>query len=156
MNTDKRHKVLELEQRLKDKDIAPTAMRLLVFEFFLEQTSAQSLVDLERHFDHADRTTLYRTLKTFEEKGLIHSIEDGTEATRYALCAAGCRAGDHYDLHLHFFCYGCKRTICLPRHKVPDVTVPDLFELQELTLIAKGLCDTCSKNNAIQLHDPSK
>ncbi|GAA4336817.1 Fur family transcriptional regulator [Flaviaesturariibacter amylovorans] len=156
MSTNKHHTALELEQRLKDKGIAPTAMRLLVFEFFLDQTSAQSLVDLERYFNHADRTTLYRTLKTFEEKGLIHSIEDGTEATRYALCAEGCRAGDHYDLHLHFYCYGCQRTICLPRHKVPEVTVPDHFALQELTLIAKGLCDACSQNNAIQLHGPTK
>ncbi|RYZ56534.1 MAG: transcriptional repressor [Sphingobacteriales bacterium] len=156
MSTDKHATVEELEQRLKNKGIAPTAMRLLVFEYFLQQTFAQSLTDLEWHFNRADRTTLYRTLKTFEEKGLIHSIEDGTEATRYALCAEGCRAGNHYDLHLHFFCYGCKRTICLPRHKVPDVTVPDHFQLQELALIAKGLCDTCSQNNAIQLHGTSK
>lgn len=143
----------EIESVLKDKEIAPTAMRILVLEYLQKQSSAISLHDLEKEFQHSDRTTLYRTLKTFEEKGLIHSINDGTEATKYALCADACKAGSHYDLHLHFYCYSCKQTFCLPKHKVPDVDVPKNFLLKELNLIAKGFCDVCAEKNAIQLHE---
>lgn len=143
----------EIENVLAAKNISPTAMRILVLEYLLKQTTAVSLQDLEKHFIHSDRTTLYRTLKTFEEKGLIHEIQDGTEASKYAMCAAACKAGSHYDLHLHFYCYHCKQTFCLPKHKVPDVALPKGYELQELNLIAKGVCDKCAENNAIQLHD---
>lgn len=143
----------EIEMMLTEKSVGPTAMRILILEYLLKQTSAISLQDLEKDFDHADRSTLYRTLKTFEEKGLIHQIQDGTDATKYALCAEACKAGSHYDLHLHFYCYTCKQTFCLPKHTVPEVTTPKGYQLRELNLVAKGVCDGCSKNNAIELHD---
>lgn len=95
----------ETESVLTTKGIAPTAMRVLVLQYLQTQTAAVSLQHLERHFYRSDRTTLYRTLKIFEEKGLVHSIHDGTDAVKYALCAEACKAGDHYDLHLHFYCY---------------------------------------------------
>lgn len=142
-----------IETILSSKGIAPTAMRILVLEYLQQQSTAVSLQDLEKDFQRSDRTTLYRTLKTFEEKGVIHAINDGTEATKYALCAGACKAGDHYDLHLHFYCYNCKQTYCLPKHPVPEVTLPGSFQLKELSLIAKGVCDTCMQNNAIKLHD---
>ncbi len=145
-----------IETVLKTKDIAPTAMRILVLEYLQKQSSAISLQDLEKDFQHSDRTTLYRTLKTFEEKGLIHSINDGIEAAKYALCAEACKAGSHYDLHLHFHCYTCKQTLCLPKHKVPDVSLPKSFQLKELNLIAKGICDSCAEKNAIELHEKAK
>ena len=134
----------QLESILIGKDISPTAMRILILEHLQMQTSAVSLQDLETSFQHSDRTTIYRTLKTFEEKGLIHNIQDGTEATKYALCAAACKAGDHYDLHLHFYCFTCKQTFCLPKNKVPEINLPEKFVLQELNLIAKGVCDNCA------------
>jgi Fur family ferric uptake transcriptional regulator len=143
----------ETEALLVAKEISPTAMRILVLEHLLKQTAAVSLQDLEKTFTHSDRTTLYRTLKTFEEKGLIHEIQDGTEAAKYALCAAACKAGSHYDLHLHFYCYNCKQTLCLPKHQVPEVLLPKHFQLKELKLVAKGICEECSKNNAIELHE---
>lgn len=134
------------------KQIKPTSMRLLVLEHLLKQTAAISLGNLEREFQHSDRVTLYRTLKTFEEKGLIHNINDGAEATKYALCEAECKEGAHYDLHIHFYCTSCKGLLCLPKGQVPDVKLPDHFQLQEISLVARGICDKCS-NNAIKLHN---
>ena len=141
----------ELELMLLGKGVSPTAMRILVLEYLLKQTTAVCLQDLEKDFVHSDRTTLYRTLKTFEEKGIIHEIKDGSEATKFALCADACKAGSHYDLHLHFYCYSCKQTLCLPKHEIPDVVLPKNFQLKELALIAKGFCDSCSEKNAIEL-----
>jgi Fur family ferric uptake transcriptional regulator len=133
-----------LEAILSAKGINPTAMRLLVLEYLLEQPTAVSLQDLENGFHHADRITLYRTLKTFEEKGLIHAIKDGTDTTKYALCTDSCTGGEHYDLHLHFYCTSCKETYCLPKTKVPEVVLPNRFVVSELNLTARGVCDRCS------------
>lgn len=134
----------ELENILERKQIKPTAMRLLVLEFLVAQDAAVSLPSLEKAFSYSDRVTLYRTLKTFEEKSLIHSINDGSGSTQYALCDDACINGVHTDLHLHFNCTVCGETVCLPKTSIPDVQLPENFKLEELNLVAKGVCAKCS------------
>lgn len=133
----------ELENILIAKQISPTAMRLLVLDYLLKQKAAIGLSDLEQEFERSDRVTLYRTLKTFEEKGLVHNIKDGSEAVKYALCQGGCEAGIHNDLHLHFYCTVCKKLFCLPKTHIPEVKLPEGFQLQELSLVARGVCGVC-------------
>src|ERR1700749_5042769 len=115
------------EQKLIDKSINPTAMRLLVLNLLLKQHAAISLSDIEKNLEPADRTTIYRTLKTFEEKGLTHIIDDGTGTPKYALCAEECDDHEHHDLHVHFYCNSCKEPFCLPNSKIPDVMLPNGF-----------------------------
>lgn len=136
----------DIEHRLKDKDINPTAMRLLVLEFLTKQVAAISLNDLEKGMGPSDRITLYRTLKTFEEKGLVHSIEDGTGATKYALCESDCNGDHHHDLHVHFYCNACKETFCLPNTQIPEITLPVKFRSEEMNLIIKGTCELCNED----------
>lgn len=140
-----------LEHLLLSKEISPTPMRLLVLEYILKQTTAISLQDLEKVFDHSDRTTLYRTLKTFEEKGMIHNIKDGNEATKYAVCEAECRPGEHYDMHIHFYCTNCKELLCLSKEQMPFINLPEKYLMQEVSLFVRGLCAKCSIN-ATELH----
>ena len=118
-------------------------MRLLVLDFLLKHTTAVSLNDLETNFLRSDRITLYRTLKTFEEKGLVHSIEDGSSSIKYALCAADCSAQNHHDLHVHFNCRACGETFCLPKSRIPDIALPTNFKLEEINLVVKGICAIC-------------
>lgn len=135
----------EHENILIAKQIKPTAMRLLVLDFLLKQKTAISLEDLEIEFDKSDRVTLYRTLNTFEEKGLIHIIKDGIEAAKYALCQNECKEGSHSDMHLHFYCTVCKELYCLPKVQIPEIKLPNEFKLQELSLVARGICNNCTK-----------
>ena len=134
--------VKELENRLKTRAIKPTAMRLLVLDELSKQNAAMSLQDLEQAFEKADRITLYRTLKTFQEKGLVHSIEDGTGATKYALCKPGCECAPE-DLHVHFHCNNCEKTFCLPKVGIPTFQLPPLFSMEEIKLTATGICAQC-------------
>jgi len=75
---------------LESREVRPTAMRLLVMRYLLDKKVAASLSDIEAHFDNSERTTLYRTLKTFEEHGIVHQIDDGTGIAKYALCEPHC------------------------------------------------------------------
>ena len=108
-----------IEQLLESKDIRITAMRLLIYKFLAEKEIAVTLSDIENAFEKADRTTLYRTIKTFEE-----NIKT--------------------DLHLHFHCNNCNETICLTNHKIPQIKVPDGFVSENVNLVVKGICDKCS------------
>ena len=136
--------IKELEIKLKQKGIRPTAMRLLVLETLSGLEAAVSLSDLEEVFEKSDRVTLYRTLKTFQENGLVHSIDDGTGAPKYALCEEGCECNIEQDLHVHFHCRICRETFCLPKYKIPDIDLPGEFIPEEANLVVKGVCGKCS------------
>ena len=134
----------DFENKLLAKGIRPTAVRLLVLKYLESQTHSVSLNDIEAGMNHSDRITLYRTLKTFQEKGLVHQIDDGTGSSKYALCFDECETSCHHDLHIHFYCVDCKETYCLPKTHVPEVALPSKFRLQEISLMAKGICEKCN------------
>ncbi len=131
-----------LEERLENRDIKPTAMRLLVLRQLVEVGAAISLKDLESKFERADKATLYRTLKTFEDKKLIHSIEDGTGSMKYALCEEGCEC-EPQDQHIHFHCIKCDETYCLTQSKIPQTQIPAGFRVSSASMVYQGLCANC-------------
>ena len=133
-----------IEQVLESKNIRVTAMRLLIYKFLAENLVAVTLSDIENAFEKADRTTLYRTVKTFVEKDIVHQIDDGTGIVKYALCEQDCNCEIETDLHLHFHCNNCNETICLTEHKIPKIKVPNGFVSENINLVVKGMCDKCS------------
>ena len=133
-----------LEQILENNKVKPTAMRLLVLQFLLNKKVAVRLTNIEAFFDNSDRTTLYRTLKTFVENGIAHKIDDGTGSTKYALCEENCLCEIDTDLHLHFHCTNCNETVCLTEHKIPHINLPEGYEAENMNLVVKGICDKCS------------
>ncbi|GAB5418020.1 MAG: hypothetical protein Crog4KO_14730 [Crocinitomicaceae bacterium] len=134
----------EIENKLRTQDVKPTAMRILVLRTLLNSRSAMSLSDIEQQFDQADRTTLYRTLKTFESKKIIHKIDDGTNAPKFAVCLEGCECNPE-DLHIHFHCTNCEETYCLNNISIPTIELPNQFTLNQINMVVKGLCDDCSQ-----------
>lgn len=134
----------DIERFLRDRKVRPTAMRMLVLRFMIQQETAISLTELEGFFEKSDRTTLYRTLKTFEENGIVHQINDGNGIPKYALCEDGCNCEVHNDLHLHFHCIQCEETHCLTEHRIPQITLPEGFSVQDMNLVVNGICDKCT------------
>lgn len=137
-------KMKETDKKLTMRNIKPTAMRELVLKVLTEQNVAINLTDLEQKFDNADKTTLYRTLKTFEENKLIHSIDDGTGAVKYALCKETCQCHPE-DLHVHFLCTKCQQTYCLNDISIPSIELPVNFKLETINMVVKGICPNCVK-----------
>ncbi len=134
----------DIDNKLNAKNIKPTAMRQLVLQVLTEQSTAISLPELENKFERADKATLYRTLKTFEENKLIHSIDDGTGSVKYALCQDLCECHPN-DLHVHFLCTNCNQTYCLNDISVPSINLPSSFSLESVNMVVKGTCSVCSK-----------
>ncbi|MCF6185703.1 MAG: transcriptional repressor [Bacteroidales bacterium] len=132
----------EIDKKLHSRNIKPTAMRELVLKVLTEQKTAISLPELEEKFTYAEKSTLYRTLKTFEDKKLIHSIDDGSGAIRYAVCRDTCECNPE-DLHVHFYCTSCKQTFCLNEIPVPEINLPSGFTLESVNMVVKGICVNC-------------
>ena len=131
------------ENILQQRNIKPTAMRLLVVEKLLKQQYAISHKELAEQFENADNVTLFRTLKTFLEHKLIHTIDDGTGVVKYALCQSGCNCKPS-EQHTHFHCSQCQRTFCLTYTEIPNINIPQKFKLEGANLVLKGKCDRCS------------
>ncbi|MBT8180999.1 MAG: transcriptional repressor [Eudoraea sp.] len=133
----------KFESRLNQRDIRITAMRILVLQYLMEQDKAVSLQAIDTAFDQADKSTLYRTLKTFEKSKLVHTIDDGTKQLKYALCLETCEC-DTYDQHYHFHCNKCQSTFCLTNQNIPQIELPKNFKMQQANMVIKGLCESCN------------
>jgi len=136
----------QIVKKLESKGVRPTAMRLLTYKRLAQLEVATSLGELEKDFESSERSTLYRTMKTFEEKAIVHQIEDGTGVIKYALCEEDCECEVGNDLHLHFHCNNCNETVCLTEHKIPQINLPEGYLAEDINLVAKGVCEKCNGN----------
>jgi Fur family ferric uptake transcriptional regulator len=89
-----------------------------------------------------DRVTVYRTLKTFLDKGMIHKVLDDGGALKYALCHY-CQGENHQHDHVHFKCAVCGETSCLDDVYVPRVNLPEGYQVAEVNLLVQGVCARC-------------
>lgn len=132
---------------LVENGLRKTAMRQGVLEIFLDSDIAisQQLIEasLEKQFDKVDRITIYRTLKTFEQKGIIHKAIDGTHTPKYALCVDDCTEHEHHDTHAHFHCDDCSKTYCIEELEAPKIKAPKGFQVKSTHLVINGLCNDC-------------
>lgn len=129
---------------LKDFDLRKTKSREDILELFIDNEFALSQSDIESHLSHSlDRVTVYRTIKTFLEKGLIHKILSDEGSPKYALCPEECVNTDHHHEHVHFKCEQCGQTTCIDNVDVPKVTLPSGYHYKESNLLVSGICPEC-------------
>lgn len=128
---------------LSEREIQPTAIRLLVLREMLQANRPVSLLDLEQTLDTVDKSSIFRTLTLFLSHHLIHCIDDGTGSFKYAVCSPGCSCGVE-DLHTHFHCERCNRTFCFKNIPTPVVKLPEGFTLNSINYVLKGLCPECA------------
>ncbi len=133
----------EIDKILEKKVIRITPTRQLLLGYFLRNQKTFGLQELEKVFPKSDRITIYRTLKTFEENGIIHSIDNGTSEVKYALCKERCSPSYHIDQHPHFHCVNCSQIICLENVSIPSVELPEGYTLINISMIMKGTCKNC-------------
>ena len=104
---------------------------------------AVSLADLEEELDTVDKSTIFRAITLFHAHHLIHCIDDGSGALKYAVCSDDCDCSVS-DLHSHFYCERCHRTFCFENIHVPVVNLPDGFTVSSVNYVLKGVCPACA------------
>lgn len=134
-----------IDKRLSKHKLRNTPVRNAVLSAFYEVSgTALASRDIETALSDLDRITLYRTLKSFEQNGLIHQVIDGTGVTKYALCTHQCNDEAHHDVHAHFFCVSCEQTFCLENTKVSQPSLDKGFKVNSAQLVLSGVCSSCS------------
>jgi Fur family transcriptional regulator, ferric uptake regulator len=131
---------------LRKNQLKATAPRLGVLQIIADRDSAISQPVLEKLMgQEVDRVTLYRILKTFEDKGILHKVIDLNGTANYAICSVHCSEHQHHDEHFHFNCTKCHKIYCLNDLHIPAVQMPDGFKAQSINLSITGVCSQCNK-----------
>jgi Fur family ferric uptake transcriptional regulator len=131
-------------QILKDFKLRSTPNREAILHVFLRRDFALSHSDVEREVPTSfDRVTVYRTLRTFLDKGLIHKVLDDEGSLKYALCSEACSRANHHHDHVHFKCTKCGQTNCL-EVEIPSVKLPKGYKPKEVNLLIQGICENCA------------
>lgn len=121
-----------------------TPVRQFILGLFLEREFAISHTDIDEEINESlDRITVYRTLKTFVKKGLIHQVPDDKGVIKYALCSNACSPSNHRHDHVHFKCLKCGQTNCL-NISIPSIKLPKGYASNDTSLLIQGVCKHCS------------
>lgn len=128
---------------LKSHQLRITECRLEIIREFLDKQVALAHGDLEEKLDHLfDRVTIYRTLKTFLDKDVVHKVLDDQGVTKYALCMHE-EEEEHSHEHVHFKCEKCHETVCIESVSLPPIKLPKGFRKKEMSLLIQGICNKC-------------
>ncbi|MFT4202901.1 MAG: transcriptional repressor [Chitinophagaceae bacterium] len=134
-----------IHKLLKDSRLSVTETRTAVLGLFLKSPGALSHAAIEKATKaRFDRVTIYRTLQSFLEKGIIHTIPTDDNSIQYALCKGECTEGHHHDDHVHFVCKDCGTTYCLDHVEIPAIDLPKGFKSEDIEIVVKGVCAHCT------------
>jgi Fur family ferric uptake transcriptional regulator len=151
---------VQIAAALQQYQLRNTAARRAVLAHFAEHRHALSHGDVERGLPSFDRVTLYRTLASFEEVGLLHRVPSDSGSAHFALSHLAHQqlrpsetapelpprhAHGADEPHLHFSCTECGRTMCLTDVHVPAVQLPAGFLARDYNLVVSGVCAGCRK-----------
>ena len=126
-----------IRQILKNHSLRVTDCRIDVLNKFF------STRELEDEFIQYDRVTMYRTLHSFVDKGILHSIPDDSGFARYGICHETCTPEEHAHNHIHFKCHECGNIECIPDHHAPDINLPG-YKVKDVNMILNGVCEHCN------------
>jgi Fur family ferric uptake transcriptional regulator len=132
------------EHILKEAGLRKTKVRIKVLERLVGNDHAMSHSEIEAGLDGVDRVTLYRTLKSFDGKGIIHKVIDGSGSDRFALCEHHCNEEHHHDDHIHFNCKTCGNTFCIDEVSVPYIKLPKQYKVHDTHILISGVCNGCN------------
>ena len=133
-----------IEDILRNNNLSITDGRKSILGLFKLSKGALAHADIEKKSSaQFDRVTIYRTLQTFVDKGIIHTIPTADNSVLYALCKDDCTAGHHHDNHVHFICDTCDTTYCLDHVFIPTVLLPKGFKQKQTDVVVSGICKNC-------------
>lgn len=134
---------MSLIGELKRGGFKATPQRALVLKV-LEETRGHMTADeigraVEDRAVPLNRSTVYRTLETLAELGLVKATRMG-RSTHYEIAAGG-------HEHHHLVCTSCRATVPLPIGETANLLERQAreagFEVSEIEVLVSGICPRC-------------
>ncbi|MGA2071460.1 MAG: transcriptional repressor [Sedimentisphaerales bacterium] len=132
-----------IDNLLDSANLKRTGPRKAIIEVLLQikrpQTAEEILAAAGK--TRINKVTIYRTLDSMIEAGLVHRAFISEEKCHYEL-ADKCT---EHQCHPHFVCTGCGKTSCMHETSVSMATNPPAgFIIQRQQVRLEGLCPECT------------
>lgn len=137
----KRGDAMNAMQRLIEKDIRPSVLRIAVLEHLMH-TKAHPTIEEIYHTLHPkiptlSKTSVYNITKLLTEQGLAKAITIDDKQIRYDADTS---------MHGHFMCQCCGRVIDFSLTGISDGAL-DGFDVQTKEVYYSGICKECLHND---------
>ncbi len=131
----------EIKDILSKKGIKPSLHRMKVLEYLIKMENHPTVdtiyKDILDDIPTLSKTTVYNTLKTFQDSGIVQAITIEDNEVKYDATT---------DKHAHFKCSKCGRLYDLPIDtKVLHLKSVGGHLIKESQLYFKGICKSCQK-----------
>ena len=139
-------KLDSFRRKCKEHGLSITPQRLAIYELLITSQNHPSAEDvfhrIRTAFPDISIDTVYRTLATFSEIGIINIVEGYGEAKRY---------DPDVHSHHHFRCLRCKQLIdfqepAFSRLKIPG-SIRKKCKVSNVKVLLEGVCDRCLSEN---------
>lgn len=134
----------EALESLRSKGIRLTSQRQLILKYLKSTTSHPTAEDIHREISHTlsgiSLATVYNTLNTLKEYGVIRELSYGDMASRY---------DGNESMHAHMVCEKCGHVFdisCPPMEKLLPQEASEIgFLVTSYRLEYYGICQKCQK-----------
>jgi len=140
-----KHLEVSFEERLTKSGLRRTAGRLAILKLLAEEKkplTQEEIASKLSYYKYLNKTTIYRALEIFVEKGIVHQAFVQDRVWHYEL-------SDHCDgeqCHPHFYCHNCRVTSCLYDVRLPLAKgIGKGYQVRHQQVRLEGLCPECSK-----------
>jgi Fur family ferric uptake transcriptional regulator len=140
MKTQTKERINKLLDSVKLRRTEP---RRIILEVLLKSDGPKTADEIISAIGRAgpNRVTIYRTLESMAETGMVHRAFVDGRSRYYEL---GDKCTEH-QCHPHFVCTDCGRTRCLPEVSVPMASSPPAgFVIHRQQVRLEGLCPDCA------------
>ena len=132
----------EIRLPLNEKKLKATQTRISLVNILSKESSAISYSSIQKELKKTDRVTLYRTLQSLTEHGIIHKAFQEKNEVYYAICGTSCDENKHDHNHAHFKCIECNTISCEDLLQPIEVELPN-FNLHKISINIEGVCKVC-------------
>jgi Fur family peroxide stress response transcriptional regulator len=134
-----------IEFRLRKAGLKLTPQRFAVLDYLvcseIHPTAEQIMADLNEHFPRASRATVYNTLNTLRDAGLVYEVFMDDAVARYDA---------NLDPHHHFLCRSCGKLEDVPFDAVNEISHLELksgYSIEVCSVVMRGVCADCGGRN---------
>ena len=135
----------EFKELLHARALKATSPRLNLLMEMQSFKSAMPYSMIQKAMEPIDRVTLYRTIESLKNQGIIHKAFQVDHEIYYAICSQTCNKSHHKHDHVHFRCVKCEAVTCEEPTKAIEISISD-NEIHRITTYVEGVCRTCNSN----------
>jgi Fur family peroxide stress response transcriptional regulator len=147
-NQDKQDLLALFRRRCKERHLNITPQRLAIYEILIQSNNHPDaeyiFKKLQTAFTNISLDTVYRTLSTFAELGLIRPVEGYGQTRRY---------DPDISKHHHFKCRQCHKIVDFCDLEYDHLKISEAieksFHVTNVKVTLEGLCDECLKNHDV-------